>query len=58
MEVYSMRILLYLSIPLLFFLGILSTQAVVKDNGLILYLSFDKADNKTIKDQTGGGNDA
>ena len=53
-----MRILLYLSIPLLLFAGILSTQAAVKDDGLILYFSFDKADNKTIKDQTGGGNDA
>lgn len=53
-----MRILLYLSIPLLFFVAILPTQAEVKDDGLILYFSFDRSDNKTIKDETGGGNDA
>ena len=53
-----MRILLSLSIPLLLFVGILSTHAAVKDDGLILYFSFDNADGKTIKDETGGGNDA
>lgn len=58
MEVYSMRIILYLSIPILLFVGILSTQAAVKDDGLILYFSFDSENNKTIRDETGGGNDA
>ena len=58
MEESSMRILLYLSIPLLLFVGILSTHAAVKDDGLILYFSFDRADNKTITDETDGGNDA
>ncbi len=53
-----MRFLLYLSIPLLLFVGIISTNAAVKDDGLILYLSFDRADGKTIKDESGGGNDA
>ncbi len=53
-----MRILIYLSIPLLLFVGILSTQAAVKDDGLILYFSFDREENKIIKDETGGGNDA
>lgn len=53
-----MRILLYFLMPLLLFVGILSTQAAVKDDGLILYLSFDRADGETIKDETGGGNDA
>ena len=57
MEVYSMRFLLYLSIPLLLFVGITTTHAV-KDDGLLLYFSFDKADGKTIEDETGGGNDA
>ncbi len=52
-----MRILLYLSIPLLLFVGITTTHAV-KDDGLILYFSFDNANGKTISDETGGGNDA
>ena len=52
-----MRFLLYLSIPLLLFVGITTTHAV-KDDGLILYFSFDRADGKTISDETGGGNDA
>ena len=53
-----MRTILYLSIPLLLFVAILPTHADVKDDGLILYLSFDRANNKIIKDETGGGNDA
>lgn len=53
-----MRILLFLSITLMLFVIILPTHAEVKDDGLILYFSFDRSDNKTIKDETGGGNDA
>jgi hypothetical protein len=53
-----MRFVTYLSVTLLLFVGLLTAQADVKDKGLILYFSFDKADNKTINDETGGGNDA
>ena len=31
--------------------------ATVKDDGLILYFSFDSAKGGTIEDETGGGND-
>ena len=53
-----MKLMAYLSFTLLLFVGLLSAQADIKDDGLILYFSFDKVDNKTIKDETGGGNDA
>ena len=53
-----MRYMSYLLVVSLLFVGVLSAQAAVKDDGLILYFSFDKSDGKTIEDETGGGNDA
>lgn len=53
-----MRYMRYLLIALLLFVSILSTQANVKDDGLILYFSFDSTDGDKVKDETGGGNDA
>ena len=35
----------------------ISTHAVVEDDGLILYFSFDKEKGGKIEDETGGGND-
>ena len=53
-----MRFIMYLSaIALLLVGGALSTHAVVKDDGLILYFSFDEAKGGTVEDGTGGGND-
>ena len=57
MEVFSMKRVTFLCIMFLL-LGAFSVQAAIKDDGLILYFSFDKVDGKTIKDETGGGNDA
>jgi len=53
-----MRLIMYLSaIVMLFVGGVLSTHAVVEDDGLILYFSFDEAKGGTVEDGTGGGND-
>ncbi len=53
-----MRLMLYLfAVSLLMVGSALTTHAVVQDDGLILYFSFDDAKNGTIMDETGGGND-
>ncbi len=53
-----MKSVMYLFMVLLLLGGVLSTQADVKDDGLILYFSFDNENGGKIKDETGGGNDA
>lgn len=54
-----MRLVMYTIAVALFIIGsTLATHAAVKDDGLILYFSFDRENNKVIKDETGGGNDA
>ena len=53
-----MRFMTYLFATLLLFVGLLTAQAAVKDDGLILYFSFDQTNGKKIEDKTGGGNDA
>ncbi len=53
-----MRSIMYLfTITLLLIGGVLSTHALVEDDGLILYFSFDEEKGGTVKDETGGGND-
>ncbi len=53
-----MRSIIYLfTIALLLIASALSTHAVVQDDGLILYFSFDEEKGGTVKDETGGGND-
>ena len=53
-----MRLVTYLSFILLLLVGVLTAQAAIKDDGLILYFSFDKEGGGKIMDETGGGNDA
>lgn len=53
-----MKSVMYLFMALLLLGGVLSTQANVKDDGLILYFSFDNENGGKIKDETGGGHDA
>jgi len=48
----------YLFAILLLFVGLLTAQAAVKDDGLILYFSFDVENGGKIEDKTGGGHDA
>ena len=53
-----MRLMMYLlAVALLIISSALTTHAVVEDDGLILYFSFDEAQGNTVKDGTGGGND-
>ena len=53
-----MRSMIYLfAVALLMVGSTLTTHAVVQDDGLILYFSFDDATNGTVMDETGGGND-
>ena len=53
-----MRLILYLfAVAVLMVGSALTTHAVVQDDGLILYFSFDDATNGTVMDETGGGND-
>ena len=53
-----MRLIMYLIAAVLLIVGsALTTHAVVQDDGLILYFSFDEADGSTVKDESGGGND-
>ena len=53
-----MRLIMYLlAVALLIVGSALTTHAVVQDEGLILYFSFDEADGDMVKDGTGGGND-
>ena len=53
-----MRLMMYLlAVALLIISSALTTHALVEDDGLILYFSFDEADGNTVKDGTGGGND-
>lgn len=53
-----MRLILYLfAVGLLMVGGALTTHAVVQDDGLILYFSFDEAEGGEVIDETGGGND-
>lgn len=54
-----MRSMIYLFAVVLLMVGTaISAYAVVEDDGLILYFSFDKANGGTLVDETGGGNDA
>jgi hypothetical protein len=53
-----MRLMLYLfAVALLMVGSAFTTHAIVQDDGLILYFSFDEAEGSTVKDETGGGND-
>ena len=53
-----MRLIMYsLAVALLIVGSALTTHAVVQDEGLILYFSFDEANGNTVTDGTGGGND-
>ena len=53
-----MRLIMYsLAVALLIVGSALTTHAVVQDEGLILYFSFDEANGNTVIDGTGGGND-
>lgn len=53
-----MRLMMYLlAVALLIISSALTTHAVVEDEGLILYFSFDEAEGNVVKDGTGGGND-
>lgn len=54
-----MKLLTYLCIATLTIMwgGQLSSHAAVSDDGLILYLGFDKESGGKVKDGTGGGND-
>lgn len=53
-----MRLMMYLlAVALLIISSALTTHAVVQDEGLILYFSFDEAEGNVVKDGTGGGND-
>ncbi|RKU26010.1 hypothetical protein C6497_14595 [Candidatus Poribacteria bacterium] len=53
-----MKLLVYLSVLFLFIGGLHTASAAVKDDGLILYFSFDKESGGKIIDETGSGNDA
>ena len=54
-----MRSMIYSLVVALFVVGsALTAHAAVKDDGLILYFSFDSEKGGKIEDQTGGGNDA
>ena len=54
-----MRSMVYSLVVVLFIMGsALTTHAAVKDDGLILYFSFDSDKGGKIEDETGGGNDA
>lgn len=54
-----MRLMIYLLVVTLFIVGsALTANAAVKDDGLILYFSFDSEKGGMIEDGTGGGNDA
>ena len=54
-----MRSMIYSLVVVLFIMGsALTTDAAVKDDGLILYFSFDSDKGGKIEDGTGGGNDA
>lgn len=54
-----MRSMIYLFVVVLFIVSsVLTTHAAVKDDGLILYFSFDSDKGGKIEDETGGGNDA
>ena len=53
-----MRLIIYLlAVALLMMGSVLTTHAVIEDEGLILYFSFDEAEGNMVKDGTGGGND-
>jgi hypothetical protein len=53
-----MRLIMYLfAVALLIVGSALVTHAVVQDEGLILYFSFDSEDDGFVIDETGGGND-
>ncbi|MCG9132415.1 LamG domain-containing protein [Candidatus Poribacteria bacterium] len=53
-----MRLIIYLlAVALLMVGSVLTTHAVIEDEGLILYFSFDEAQGNTVTDGTGGGND-
>ena len=53
-----MRLIVYLfAVALLMMGSVLTTHAVIEDEGLILYFSFDEAEGGMVKDGTGGGND-
>ena len=53
-----MRSMIYLfAIVLLIVSSAISTYALVEDDGLILYFSFDEAKGGKLVDETGGGND-
>ncbi len=53
-----MKLVVYLSVLILLMGGLHTADAAVKDDGLILYFSFDKESGGKIIDETGGGNDA
>ena len=53
-----MRLVMYvLTVALLIMGSTITTHGAVKDDGLILYFSFDAAKGGKIVDETGGGND-
>lgn len=52
-----MKLVVYMSVLILLMGGQLAANAAVKDDGLILYFSFDKESGGKIIDETGGGND-
>ena len=53
-----MRSMTYLFVVVLLMVGsAISTHAVVEDDGLILYFSFDKEKGGKIEDESGGGHD-
>ena len=53
-----MRLVMSVLVVTLLMVGsTLTTDAAVRDDGLILYFSFDEAKGGTIEDETGGGND-
>ncbi len=53
-----MRLVPLLLVVLLLLVGVISAHAAIKDEGLILYFSFDNESGGKIKDETGTGNDA
>ncbi|MYH81290.1 LamG domain-containing protein [Candidatus Poribacteria bacterium] len=53
-----MRLIMYLlAVALLIAGSAMTTHAVVQDDGLILYFSFDAEEDGFVIDETGGGND-
>ncbi len=53
-----MRSMIYLlAVALLMVVPAAFTHAMVEDDGLIVYFSFDEAKGGIVKDETGGGND-